>query len=49
MSTVNDVMEDEEQGRQVMLVDGKPMLIRDILEKIKKKNKDKTEREFSEG
>lgn len=46
---VNDIMEEEEQGNQIIMVHGKPMKVKDVLEEIKRKTRDKEERLFSEG
>lgn len=49
MRTVNDIMDEEEQDRQVIMAHGKPTPIKDVIKAIKKKAKDKRERSFSEG
>lgn len=49
MSKINDVMDDEVLMDQVILVNGKPTSIRDVLDAIKKKTKDKKGRSFSTG
>lgn len=48
-TSVNEVMDEEEQGRQVIMVHGKAKTVRDVIEEIRKKAKDNTRRDFSEG
>jgi hypothetical protein len=47
--SINDIMEDEEKGNQVIMTDDGLMSVKDVLEKIRKKAKDNTKRNFSEG
>ena len=47
--SVNEVMDDEKLNQQVIMVHGKMMSVRDVLEEIKRKAKDKKNRDFAEG
>lgn len=38
-----------EDNHQIIMVHGVPMSVCDVMEKIKKKGKDKKERDFAEG
>lgn len=46
--SINDLMEDEERGRQVIMKDGKAVPVKVVLDELLHK-KDGTKRVYSEG
>ena len=45
----NDSNEEEILVEQVIMVDGKPTPVRDVIERIKKKARDGKQRDYAEG
>lgn len=46
--TINNIMDDEEKGKQVIMKDGKPVKKKQVLDELLHK-KDGKQRDFAEG